>query len=106
MFSCESIITDANIAVCFVQSDALSIVLAHNLPFRFLGYKLSLHGIVDGATKHESLVLFLAWRTQHPSDKKRYFKCPETSEKRMKFLAPFPINVQLHIGNLLIRHSG
>ena len=38
------------------------------------------------------LILFLAGRTQHLSDNKCYFKCPEVSEKK-KFLAPFPINV-------------
>ena len=78
-----------------------TIRFAHKLPLRFLGYKLSLHGIVNGATKHESLMLFLAGWTQHLFDNNFYFKCPETSEKRIEFLAPLPINVQLRIRNLL-----
>ena len=78
-----------------------TIRFAHNLPFQFLSYRLSLHGIVDGATKHESLMLFLAGRTQHLFDNNCYFKCPETSKKRIEFLAPLPINVQLRIRNLL-----
>ena len=55
-------------------------------------------------------MLFLAGRTQHLFDNNCNFKCPETSEKRIEFLAPFPINVQLRIRNLmfcrLIKHSG
>ena len=78
-----------------------TIRFAHKLPFRILGYKLSLHGIVDGATKHKSLMLFLAGQIQNLFDNNFYFKCPETSEKRIDFLAPLPINVQLRIRNLL-----
>ena len=51
---------------------------------------------MDGATEHESLILFLAGRTQHLSDNKCYFKCPEASEKKKEF----------HIGNRLFSHSG
>ena len=121
VFSCEYFLAGANVAVFFIKGNTLAVVLtrqvatwrlknekkintirfAHKLPFRFLGYKLSLHGIVDGATKHESLMLFLAGRTQHLFDNNFYFKCPETSEKRIEFLAPLPINVQLRIRNLL-----
>ena len=62
-----------------------------NTPWNcLLGYKLTLYGIVDVATKHESLMLFLAGRTQHCSNKNCYFKCPETSEKRVKFPGSFP----------------
>ena len=129
VFSCEYFLAGANVAVFFVKGNTLAVILTRQvatwrlqkekkiiviikyaLPFRFLGYKLSLHGIVDGATKHESLMLFLAGRTQHLSDNNCNFKCPETSEKRIEFLAPFPINVQLRIRNLmfcrLIKHSG
>ena len=48
------------------------------------------------------LISFIVGRAQHPSEKNVIF--PETSEKKVEFLALFFRNVELRKANLLFYH--
>ena len=70
-----------------------------------LGLLMRVYQIDDGLTKYESLISFMAGREQITKSlltTNGIF--PGTSERRIEILAPFAINVQLRIGNLLFYH--